>query len=205
MKEYKRVKIGLYSAGLQTYWAQFEGLKERLDGYNAFLAEKLSAVGDVYNFGFVDTEAKGSAAGEYFRENGVDIIFAHSATYFTSSCILPVHQTCCVPVVFLNLQPTAEMNYAASGTGEWLAHCVACPIPEVSNAFERAGITTYFINGLLGLEETPAIHARKRCTHGKKYKNGSLLRKSGKTSPAAGSDFWAAIIAACSICTVILR
>ena len=157
MKEYKRVKIGLYSAGLQTYWAQFEGLKERLDGYKAFLAEKLSAVGDVYNFGFVDTEAKGSAAGEYFRENGVDIIFAHSATYFTSSCILPVHQTCCVPVVFLNLQPTAEMNYAASGTGEWLAHCVACPIPEVSNAFERAGITTYFINGLLGLEETPAI------------------------------------------------
>ena len=50
MKEYKRVKIGLYSAGLQTYWAQFEGLKERLDGYNAFLAEKLSAMGDVYNF-----------------------------------------------------------------------------------------------------------------------------------------------------------
>ena len=73
MKEYKRVKIGLYSAGLQTYWAQFEGLKERLDGYNAFLAEKLSAMGDVYNFGFVDTEAKGCAAGEYFRENGVDI------------------------------------------------------------------------------------------------------------------------------------
>ena len=157
MKQCKRVKIGLYSAGLHAYWAQFEGLKERLDGYNAFLAEKLSADGDVYNFGFVDTEEKGLAAGEYFRENGVDLIFIHSATYFTSSCVLPVHQGCPVPVILLNLQPAAEMNYAASGTGEWLAHCVACPVPEVSNAFERAGITAYYINGLLGLERTPAI------------------------------------------------
>lgn len=155
MKQYTNVRIGLYSAGLQAYWQQFEGLQERLEGYNAFLAEKLSKMGDVYNFGFVDTEAKGTAAGAYFRENGVDLVFAHSATYFTSSCVLPVHQACGAPVIFLNLQPAAEMNYAASGTGEWLAHCVACPVPEVSNAFERAGITAYFINGLLGLEQTP--------------------------------------------------
>ena len=157
MKQYEKVRIGLYSAGLHAYWAQFEGLKERLDGYNAFLSRRLSELGDVYNFGFVDTEEAGAAAGNYFRENGVDLIFAHSATYFTSSCVLPVHQEYGAPVIFLNLQPTAEMNYAASGTGEWLAHCVACPIPEVSNAFERAGLTAYFINGLLGQEQTPAI------------------------------------------------
>lgn len=157
MKQYEKVRIGLYSAGLRAYWAQFEGLKERLDGYNAFLSRRLSELGDVYNFGFVDTEEAGAAAGNFFRENGVDLIFAHSATYFTSSCVLPVHQEYGAPVIFLNLQPTAEMNYAASGTGEWLAHCVACPIPEVSNAFERAGLTVYFINGLLGQEQAPAI------------------------------------------------
>lgn len=157
MEPYSKVKIGLYSTGLHAYWAQFDGLKDRLDGYNQFIAKKLSAMGDVYNFGFVDSEIKGAEAGEYFRQSGVDIIFVHSATYFTSSCVLPVHKTCAAPVIFLNLQPAAEMNYEKTGTGEWLAHCVACPIPEAANAFNRAGLKAHFINGLLGLNHTPDI------------------------------------------------
>ena len=60
MKQSEKVRIGLYSAGLRAYWAQFEGLKERLDGYNAFLSRRLSELGDVYNFGFVDTEEAGA-------------------------------------------------------------------------------------------------------------------------------------------------
>ena len=88
-----KARIGLYSAGLNTYWAQFAGLKDRLLGYNSFIAERLSQVGEVYNFGLVDDETAGRQAGEYFNAHNVDIIFAHSATYFTSSTVLPVHQT----------------------------------------------------------------------------------------------------------------
>ena len=69
---------------------------------------------------------------------------------------LPIHQICKAPVVILNLQPTAKMNYAKTPTGEWLAHC-ACPLPEICNALERAGIDYITINGLLGLSETPKI------------------------------------------------
>ena len=32
----KKLKIGLYSAGLRAYWAQFEGLRDRIAGYNRF-------------------------------------------------------------------------------------------------------------------------------------------------------------------------
>ena len=159
-----KARIGLYSAGLNTYWAQFAGLKDRLLGYNSFIAEKLSQVGEVYNFGLVDDETAGRQAGEYFNAHNVDIIFAHSATYFTSSTVLPVHQICKAPAVWLNLQPTPQMNYAKTGTGEWLAHCVGCPVPEASNAFERAGIPFHVVNGLLGLEKTPEISVTDEVT-----------------------------------------
>lgn len=160
----KQVRIGLYSAGLHTYWGQFSGLKERLEYYNSFISQKLSQFGEVYNFGLTDSEDAGLKAGEYFNEHNVDIIFAHSATYFTSSYVLPIHQICKAPAVWLNLQPTARMNYAQTGTGEWLAHCVGCPVPEVSNAFERAGIPFRVVNGLLGLENTPGISVADEVT-----------------------------------------
>ena len=159
-----KARIGLYSAGLNTYWAQFAGLKDRLLGYNSFIAERLSQVGEVYNFCLVDDETAGRQAGEYFNAHNVDIIFAHSATYFTSSTVLPVHQICKAPAVWLNLQPTPQMNYAKTGTGEWLAHCVGCPVPEASNAFERAGIPFHVVNGLLGLEKAPEISVTDEVT-----------------------------------------
>ena len=155
IKPPKKARIGLYSAGLNTYWGQFEGLYDCLMGYNRFIEKRLSEWGEVFNFGMVDTEDKGREAGEYFNKNNVDIVFSHAATYYTSACVLPVHQINEAPVIILNLQPTAEMSYETTGTDRWLAQCVGCSIPEISNAFNRAGITFRAVNGLLGLTETP--------------------------------------------------
>ena len=155
LKEPKKARIGLYSAGLCTYWEQFAGLRDCLMGYNAFLEKRLSAFGEVFNFGLVDDVEKGRQAGEWFVGKNVDIIFSHAATYYTSASVLPVHRICPAPVVILNLQPAAEMAYEATGTDRWLAQCVACPIPEISNAFNRANIPFRCVNGLLGLDHTP--------------------------------------------------
>lgn len=157
-KELRKPRIGLYSMGLKHYWGQFPGMKERLTGYGEFIAGKIGAMGgEVYFYGMVDCEQEGQKAGEYFNEKNVDLIFAHSATYVTSASILPVHQICSAPAVVLNLQPTARINYEKTTTGEWLAHCGACPVPEISNAFNRAGISYRVVNGLLGLDYTPEI------------------------------------------------
>ena len=155
IKEPRKARIGLYSAGLKTYWGQFEGLFDCLMGYNAFIEKRLSSFGEVFNFGMVDDEKRGREAGEFFNRNNVDIVFSHSATYYTSSCVLPIHQICSAPAVVLNLQPAPEMAYEVTGTDRWLAQCVGCPIPEISNAFNRAGITFRAVNGLLGLDHTP--------------------------------------------------
>ena len=157
-KPVKKPRIGLYSMGLKHYWGQFAGLEDRMKLYGAFIAEKLEAMGaEVVRYDLVDCEQAGKEAGEVFAAHNVDLVFAHAATYVTSASVLPVHQICKAPVVILNLQPTTRINYAKTTTGEWLAHCGACPVPEIVNALHRADISCEVINGLLGMTETPEI------------------------------------------------
>jgi L-arabinose isomerase len=67
-----------------------------------------------------------------------------------------------VPVVVLNLQPEAAIDYKSFNeladrtrmTGEWLAFCSACPVPEIANLFARAGIPFHQITGVLDEETT---------------------------------------------------
>ena len=42
IKPPKKARIGLYSAGLNTYWGQFEGLYDCLMGYNRFIEKRLA-------------------------------------------------------------------------------------------------------------------------------------------------------------------
>lgn len=157
LKPSKKPRIGLYTIGLKAYWSQFEGLRERLIEYGAFLESKMGQWADVSNFGLVDDEIKARKAGEWFQAQNVDLIFLHCGTYATSASIVPVHQICKAPTVVLNLQPAARINYEKTMTGEWLAHCGACVAPEIANAFQRSNIPFRIINGLLGMEKTPAI------------------------------------------------
>lgn len=168
IKPARKPRIGLYSVGLRAYWDQFPGLRERLTEYGRFIEKRLSAWGEVFNYGLVDTEGEGRKAGEWLNANNLDLVFCHSATYSTSSTVLPVHQICKAPVVFLNLQPADRIDYDRTTTGEWLAHCGACPVPEFANALSRAGIPFRVVNGLLGLDYTPAISLANETTHERK-------------------------------------
>jgi L-arabinose isomerase len=157
-KSLKKARIALYSMGLKHYWGQFAGLEDRIKHYGAFIAGKLEEMGaEVVRYDLVDCEQAGKEAGELFASHNVDLVFAHAATYVTSASVLPVHQICKAPVVILNLQPSIRINYEKTTTGEWLAHCGACPVPEIVNALHRADIACEVINGLLGLSETPSI------------------------------------------------
>jgi L-arabinose isomerase len=151
-------KIGLFGIGLDAYWPQFAGLKDRLEGYLARVERRLTRpqIG-VVNLGLIDTPPKAMEAGHQFRQADVDLIFLCVTTYALSSTVLPAVQRAKVPVVILNLQPAAAIDYAAFNrmgdrtamTGEWLAHCAACPVPEIANVFNRAGITFHQITGML--------------------------------------------------------
>jgi L-arabinose isomerase len=152
------LKIGLFGIGLDTYWPQFKGLEQRLRGYVEITARHLKRPGvKVVNLGLVDNPIAALEAGHKFREADVDLIFLHVTTYALSSTVLPVVRRAKVPVIILNLSPTPAIDYAAFNkmgdrtkmTGEWLASCAACPVPEIANVFNRARIPFHQITGVL--------------------------------------------------------
>jgi len=152
------MKVGLFGIGLEAYWPQFDGLEQRLKSYVGVVENKLARDGvEVVNLGLIDTCEKAVQAGHDFRAADVDVIFLYVTTYALSSTVLPVVRRAGVPVIILNLQPAAAIDYAAFNslgnrtqmTGEWLAHCASCPVPEIANVFTRAGIDFHQVTGVL--------------------------------------------------------
>lgn len=158
MKEKFPLKIGLFGIGLDAYWPQFKGLKERLEGYLDEVATQLGGFDvEIINLGLIDNPLNALEAGHKFRQADVDIIFLHVTTYALSSTVLPVVQRAKVPVIILNLSPEKAIDYKSFNrlnnrtemTGEWLANVSACPVPEIANVFIRAGIKFHQITGVL--------------------------------------------------------
>lgn len=158
------MRIGLFGIGLDTYWPQFEGLRERLEGYQAEVHRRIAEMtgADIVDAGLVDSVERAHAVGGNFRGEGVDVIFLYISTYALSSTVLPVVQRAGVPVIVLNIQPVARIDYEAFNrmtdrgqmTGEWLAHCQACSVPEIAGVFKRAGIGYHLVTGYLQEEKT---------------------------------------------------
>ncbi len=152
------LRIGLFGIGLEAYWPQFPGLKERLEGHVAEVGRRLARPGvSVLNLGLVDSPESARGAGRELRRGEVDLIFLHVTTYALSSTVLAVVQRAGAPVIVLNLAPAAAIDYAAFNalgdrtrmTGEWLAHCSACAVPEIANVFRRAGINFHQVSGMI--------------------------------------------------------
>ena len=152
------LRVGLFGIGLDTYWPQFAGLEDRLKGYLAKVAAKLERPGvEVVSLGLIDSPEKAAVAGHRFRQADVDLIFLYVTTYALSATVLPVVRRAKVPVIVLNLSPGAAIDYEwfnALGdrtkmTGEWLAYCQSCSVPEIANVFRRAGISFHQITGML--------------------------------------------------------
>ncbi|WP_316799794.1 arabinose isomerase [Pedobacter frigidisoli] len=153
-----KLKIGLFGIGLDAYWTQFEGLENRLLDYLDVIAGKLELFdAEVLNLGLIDNVDKAFLAGDYFKTENVDLIFLYVSTYALSATVLPVVRKANVPVIVLNLSPQASIDYQAFNqtgdrtkmTGEWLAHCSSCSVPEIANVFKRCKIPFFQITGML--------------------------------------------------------
>src|SRR3984957_17724485 len=106
------LRVGLFGIGLEAYWPQYTGLKQRLEGNLHVVHERLKREGVVVtNLGIIDSPPKAMEAGHRFRQEDVDLIFLYVATYALSSTVLPVVQRAKVPMIILNLSPAAAIDY----------------------------------------------------------------------------------------------
>ena len=154
----KKVRIGLFGIGLDTYWNQFDGLLANLNKYLSQIREKLESFGaEITDAGMVDNPEKAKDAATLLKTADVELVFLYISTYALSSTVLPVAQKVKAPFVLLNLQPVAQLDYEKFNalddrgkmTGLWLEHCQACSVPEIAGVFNRSGIQYNMVTGHL--------------------------------------------------------
>jgi L-arabinose isomerase len=157
-----KTKIGLFGVGLDTYWSQFDGLLNNLKSYQEQIKIRLASFSvEVIDAGMVDNPVKAREAADFLKSEDVEIVFLYVSTYALSSTVLPIAQKLKVPVIVLNLQPVAELDYEnfnklgdrGEMTGVWLEHCQACSVPEIASVFNRSGIQYDFVTGYLQDED----------------------------------------------------
>ena len=130
----------------------------------ATVAARLEQPGvEVVNLGLVDTPQRAQQAGHRSRREDIDVLFLYVTTYALSRyCSAAGAARAGVPVIVLNLQPEAAIDYTAFNqmqdrtamTGHWLAYCSACPVPEIANVLSRARIPFHQVTGVLDEEAT---------------------------------------------------
>lgn len=154
-----KLKLGVFGIGLDTYWPQFDGLKAQLEGYLDRVSGNIAKAGvEIVNGGLVDSVDLSAGVEEKFKEASVDALVLYITTYAKSGSILPLVQHIGKPVLVLALQPevavpVAEINKVDDRgvrTGQWLAHCQACTVPELVNVFNRAAVSFELVVGHLG-------------------------------------------------------
>jgi len=163
MDRKQQLRIGLCGIGLDAYWSQFADLKSRLEAYMEQVAARLARPGvELVNLGLIDTPERSRVAGHQCRREDIDVLFLYVTTYALSNTVLPLVQRAGVPVIVLNLQPEAAIDYRTFNqlqdrtamTGHWLAYCSACPVPEIANVLMRARIPFHQVTGVLNEAET---------------------------------------------------
>jgi L-arabinose isomerase len=131
MEKNNKVRIGLFGIGLDTYWDQFGGLLDNLRKYQSQIREKIESFGaEVFDAGMVDNPVKANDAAAFLKTAYVEIVFLYKSTYALSSTVLPVAQRLKVPIILLNIQPVAQLDYdkfnslgdRGKMTGLWLEH-----------------------------------------------------------------------------------
>ena len=90
----EKLNIGIFGIGLDTYWPQFPGLRERLEGYQREIAQEIvsSSGVNLIDGGLVDNPDRARSVGSLFRQQQADVIFLYISTYALSSTVLPVAQ-----------------------------------------------------------------------------------------------------------------
>jgi L-arabinose isomerase len=163
MQSPPELRAGLCGIGLEAYWSQFPGLKPQLESFVAQVGARLVRPGiELVELGLIDSPSRAQQAGRECRRSDIDVLFVYVTTYALSNCVLPLVQRAGVPVVVLNLQPQAAIDYEAFNrlpdrkamTGSWLAFCSACPVPEIANVLRRANVAFHQVTGFLDDAQT---------------------------------------------------
>ncbi len=132
--------IGVFGVGHQTYWSQFDGLLDELQGKLEVFVKRVETRGvRVTNFGMVDCAQAAYALLPRLQAADLDLVFCDMLTYATSATFGVLVRSLDVPVVLVALQPLKAMDYSRASTYMQLCNDDLCSVPEFTGVAVRMG------------------------------------------------------------------
>lgn len=145
--------IGIFCIGLNTYWEQFQGLREAVMDHYGKIKGLLPEDIHVTDGGLVDHYTAAAEANRAFVEAEVDLVFCYCATYSPSSNVLPVIRGLSAPVVVLNLQPESSLDCSKIDTiGGWLGTLSCAGAPEVTAVLKKKNAPYGVVTGAISAD-----------------------------------------------------
>ena len=105
MDDFKDIKIGMFTIGLEAYWSQMPEMRAEILSYADVIKEKMGTLGEVVYAGIADTNVNCKKIEDTFLDNDIDIIIIHATTYGLSKSVINSIKRFDLPVLTLHLQP----------------------------------------------------------------------------------------------------
>ncbi len=134
-----RPRIGVLPTGHFYYWDQFPRLREMGLRMYAELRGHLEKIGEIIAPDLVDTMEKARQAGEFFRQQDIDILLIFPFGYTPGMCVLPAVEQLDVPIRILNAHEDSSYDYRTADTTVYLHHEGVCCVPEYSAGLINMG------------------------------------------------------------------
>jgi L-arabinose isomerase len=136
----RSARVGIFGVGHDTYWGQFDGLRDELMGYMGVFEQRVKACGvETVGFGLIDNARAAYDALPRMKAGNLDLVFCDMLTYATSSTWGVIVRELDVPIVLVALQPLQAMDYMWATTRMQLANDNICSLPEFTGVAVRMG------------------------------------------------------------------
>lgn len=136
----KAPKIAIFAVGHGTYWDQFPGLLETLEGFHKEFVDLVAQNRvEILDLGIISSQQKATEAADRMNAEGVRLVFCNMITYATSSVVAPILRNVRAPLVLVALQPRSKMDYPNATTRMQLENDNICSVPEFCGAALRMG------------------------------------------------------------------
>jgi L-arabinose isomerase len=132
--------IGIFGVGHRTYWSQYPGLLDTLQGYLwAFDAKIRGRECTTSNFGIADEAESAYRIMKQIKAADPDLVFCDMLTYATSATWGIMAREIDTPIVLVALQPDQAMDYENATTFMQLVNDPICALPEFVGVSVRMG------------------------------------------------------------------
>ena len=153
----KPIKIGLCACGYFEYWRMYPGLREKVVTDMDFIASRLKKKYHVIYPGMIDSLDAGDNAGEYFRNENIDVIIITEGTYCPDYFVHQVlgHLGGQIPILCFASQPHRTTDFSAD-YGECLRNSGTMGLVQLTGGFRKMGKYKKYesIVGSIDQEET---------------------------------------------------